>query len=331
MKLTIEQIKKITKGAVHIEEVDGRIAFFRFTKEQEEAYSTWDADFYKKTFATAGIKLEFYTDSTSLFIKTRSRPAASRRFLANDIFVDGRLVGQVGASFEDCEAAPDYSYLSGRFELGEGKKRVCVFLPWAFSSQLCELSLDDGASLEPTQSKIKMIMFGDSITHGYDATSPSNAYSVRLAALLEADAVNKAIGGEKFRPELAAMHDGFEPDIITVAYGTNDWNSSSKETFDRDCKCFYDNLAKSYPNSKIFALTPIWRADINDKKDVGEFSYVSEYINKVTKEHKNITVIEGMDLVPHDTSLFSDKFLHPNDKGFDYYVNNLYKKLKELI
>ena len=124
MKLTIEQIKKITKGAVRIEEIDGRIAFFRFTKEQEEAYSTWDADFYKKTFATAGIKLEFYTDSTSLFIKTRSRPAASRRFLANDIFVDGRLVGQVGASFEDCEAAPDYSYLSGKFELGEGKKSM---------------------------------------------------------------------------------------------------------------------------------------------------------------------------------------------------------------
>ena len=46
---------------------------------------------------------------------------------------------------------------------------------------------------------------------------------------------------------------------------------------------------------------------------------------------RNITVIEGIDLVPHDTSLFSDKFLHPNDKGFDYYVNNLYKKLKELI
>ena len=81
-----------------------------------------------------------------------------------------------------------------------------------------------------------MIMFGDSITHGYDALNPSFSYANRLADLLNADFVNKGIGGERFFPTLAQLKDDIEPDYITVAYGTNDWAHSPKEVFDKNSK-----------------------------------------------------------------------------------------------
>ena len=329
MKLSIEQIKSIAIGTSYVDEADGRTILHRFTKEQEEAYKGWCDDFYNKCFATAGIRLEFFTDSTSMFLKVKVRHSSSRGFFTHDIFVDGKMIGQLGASHEEYSAM-DNSQISGKFYLGEGEKKVCVYFPWSFSSQIAEISLDDGAKLEPVEKKYRMIMFGDSITHGYDAYSTVNSYATRLADMLNANAVNKGIGAEKFRPELAALKDYFEPDIITVAYGTNDWGCNDKAEFERSSKRFYENLSKNYPNAKIFAITPIWRADIDDSREF-KFRYVNEYLHNIADKLDNVTAIDGYSFVPEDTSLFSDLYLHPNDDGFAYYAENLYKKIKDLI
>ena len=53
--------------------------------------------------------------------------------------------------------------------------------------------------------------------------------TARLADALGAEEVNKAIGGECFFPELAATKEDFQPEYITVAYGTNDWSRKSAE------------------------------------------------------------------------------------------------------
>ena len=48
-------------------------------------------------------------------------------------------------------------------------------------------------------------------------------------------------------------------------------------------------------------------------------------IKEVFENQENITVVSGFDLVPHDENLFGDLSLHPNDKGFAYYVDTLKK------
>jgi hypothetical protein len=41
----------------------------------------------------------------------------------------------------------------------------------------------------------------------------------------------------------------------------------------------------------------------------------------------NVTVISGFDFVPKDETYFSDLRLHPNDKGFECYSENLYSEI----
>ena len=48
MKLTLEQIKSVTLGAVDVWEENGLVCFCRFSKEQMEMYRERRADFYKK-------------------------------------------------------------------------------------------------------------------------------------------------------------------------------------------------------------------------------------------------------------------------------------------
>lgn len=118
------------------------------------------------------------------------------------------------------------------------------------------------------------------------------------------------------------------PDYITVAYGTNDWIGIERCTFKEKCKGFYENLINNYPESKIFAITPIWRKDMNEERVFGAFEDVEKTIRECVKGIGNITVISGFDFVPKDEKYFADFRLHPNDDGFEYYAENLYNEIK---
>ncbi len=335
MRLNLNQIKEITKGAVRIEENEGFLSFYRFTEEQEEMYKGRSADFYKKTFATAGVKLLFKTDSKNLKLKGKVQSGSSRKYYSIDVFVDGNPVGYID-NFEGIELPKDYAKtdlpmgdFSKSIELGKGEKTVCVYLPWSMAAKLEEISVDDGSFVDGVKLDKKLIAFGDSITHGYDALRPSNRYISRIAESLGAEEINKAIGGEVFWEDLAKTKEDFMPDYIAVSYGSNDWNKRTKEDFEKSCREFYTSLRENYPTAKIFAISPIWRKDYNKENKFGNFLDAEKFIKEVADSLDNVTFISGFDFVPHDEKYYADLYLHPNDEGFDYQFENLNKKIKE--
>ena len=332
MKLSLEQIKNIAFGAAYVEQIDEEIVLHRFTREQEELYRAVDSGFFNKAFATACITLEFKTDSASLLLKSHIRPRSSRTFFSHDIFVDNTLCGVLKGKFENDDDIASGKAVEGEFALGEKRleKSVRIHLPWSCSSDIIELSLDDGATLIPVKKSCKMIFFGDSITQGYDAENTSNSYASRVMLTFDAEARNKGIGGEIFRPELARLADAeFEPDIVTVAYGTNDWSGGiTRELLKSRADDFLGALAKNYPSAKIFVIAPIWRADHQSERTFGEFAEIKNCFAEIIKKYPNILLIDGFNFVPHDCELFSDKSLHPSDEGFLHYANNLIEKMK---
>lgn len=337
MKLNYKKIQEISLGSVRAFERDGGLQLCRFTKEQEDAYREASNEFYNKTFSTAGIRLYFKTDSKSLFIKASVAKMSWRHFFSFDVFVNGKYLDSMD-NFKEEELEKVYfeqpfplGTFSKTFALGDGEKTVCVYLPWSVKTVIEEFSLDDGSFVEAIKPKKKLITFGDSITHGYDATRPHKRHGARIADALGAEETCKAIGGEKFFPELSKHKDGFEPDYITVAYGTNDWAMRGREVTVNNCIGFYTNLVRNYPDAKIFALTPIWRGDMDRDTEFGPFKEMEELIRNTVKDFKNVTVLCGYDFVPHDPDLFSDEHLHPNNAGFEHYYNNLWAELKKHI
>lgn len=334
MNLNLSQIRDITTGAVRVEEIDNYIHFYRFTNQQEELYKNRSDDFYKKTFATSGVQMRFRTNSQTLFLKTEITAGSSRDYFAFAVFVNGEKIDTLD-NFFDIDIPRNYSTLklplgefSKKFYLGTGEKEVRIYFPWSVKATLKEFILDDNSFIKPVKPSKKMICFGDSITQGYDALYPCNKYISRLADMFDAVEHNKAIGGEIFFPELAALREDFEPDYITVAYGTNDWNRCTEEEFIHNCKEFLYNLNITYPNSKIFVITPIWRKDMNQIRQFGEFKNIEKIIKKQAEGFENISVVQGFEFVPQNENLFADLRLHPNDNGFKYYFENLAKQIK---
>ena len=337
MKLTLGQIKEITSGAERIEEIDGLVRFCRFNEEQEKLYQERNPYFHRNTFSTAGIKLSFKTNSEKLCLKGNVLETSSRSYYSIDVFVNQKMIGCID-NFKVDEMKEDYTVntcpIDGflkEFALGEGEKTVTVYLPWSACVELQDVIIDDDSYLEPVKYTKKLIAFGDSITQGYDALRPSNRYVSRLAEKMQAEEFNKAIGGEVFFPELAKTKENFVPDYIVVAYGTNDWSGKEKDEFEKNCKEFYEALSKEYENSKIFAVSPIWRKDLRKETKTGEFEYIEEYIKEVVSNLKNVTLISGYDLVPEEETYFADLRLHPNDSGFEKQSERLYEKIKKYL
>ena len=336
MILDFEQIKSITQGAVKITKSDAGYNFFRFNENELEYYSK--TNHAHKSYSTSGIQLEFKTDATKFSMGGSVKSASSRKYYAFDVFVDGKFIGDI-KNYRMDDMIPDFTTVdfpsddfSSEFNLGDGEKTVRVVFPWSIAPTVKSVELDGASYVEPVKKQKKMIMYGDSITQGYDAESPSRQYSVALAYALDAEAYNKAIGGEIFRPALSAICNDIEPDYITVAYGTNDWrNSGSRENFIANATGFYKNLSQNYPNTKIFAISPIWRDGINAGGGFGEFSEIEATIKEIADTLDNVTFIYGFDLVPKSTEYFADLRLHPRNIGFDFYAENLAKKIKEYI
>lgn len=146
--------------------------------------------------------------------------------------------------------------------------------------------------------------------------------------MINAEMYNKAIGGEVFAPEVSEHADGFVPDCITVAYGTNDWNRNTEyNVFKERSRKFFDNLARNYPNPPIFAITPIWRREADEQRAMGSFDNVKKQILDIAADYDNIMPICGYDFVPKEEKYFSDGRLHPNDRDFSFYAKNLYDAL----
>ena len=343
MILDIEKIKEITTGAARIEEYEGGVRFLRFNKAEEELYKKLkNQQLWFRSLCSAGINLSFETDSKSLFLKIKvnhiikANKVVTRSFFSLDVLKNGEPIGYID-NIGDIDASEPLALrlpegkFAREFQLGDGVKRITVKLPWTVMTTIEEIRVDDGSFVTGVKSGKTLLAYGDSITQGFDALRPSDRHIARLADTLGADEYCKAIGGDIFYPDLVPLGDTPTPNIITVAYGTNDWNTLKEAEFKNNCRAFYERLSIRYPEAKIFAITPIWRADYEEVRELGEFECVSEYIKEATCDLENVTLIDGFDLVDHDTNLFSDKYLHPNSKGFDRYFNNLYAKIKEYV
>ena len=334
MKLEQEQLESIACGATHFVKENGFFRWYRFTDEEQDFFKTYKSGyFFKRTLCAAGVKLAFYTDSKSLALKGVASFGTGRTYYAIDVVCNDERVGSI-CNFSNIEGQmyTDKTFDLGAFEkafsLGEGKKKIEIYMPFSVVIDWEEISLDDGAFVAPLPSKNVSLLYGDSITQGYDCLHTSNHYAVKLSKFLEVDFVNKAIGGEIFNPGLAKLKNDVTPRYIVVAYGTNDWgNGLGLEEFSKNCKDFYLALRKNYPDAKILALSPIWRKEILTEKRTVDFDLIGKTISNVVSEIENAFFIDGFDLVPHEEKYFADIGLHPNDEGFEYYANRFIRKI----
>lgn len=321
MKLTLEQIAALAHGVSFWDIREDRLWLHRLTREQETFFASFDMTRIERAECPAGITLEFTTDSRSLSLVLQVQELTGRR-QAITVFANGKRVActpipwQTQAFTINCDA-----------ELGKGEKTVVIRLPGITRTQILGMMIDDGATCSPVSERnTKLLLLGDSITQGYDAVNPEDAYAVRLSLALNAEVRNRAIGGDIFRPAYPLLRDEFEPDIVTVAYGTNDW-SAFGATLLENCEGFYRNLKSTYPNARLYALLPLWRKDDDRITDFGKLADLNPAMRRVIEAIGGIRVIDCFDFLHRDPDLLTD-VVHPTAQGHALYADALISYIK---
>lgn len=323
MSIDIDFLNKLTHGAVKIAEGADGYYFYRMTGCQSKACLNTSQDYIHKPFSTAGIRFEFITDAAGFRIKGVFRRGSSRQYAYMDVKVNGIIVQHEGT--DNYPENPDFEMtvkLDGR------KNRVAVYLPNLAQFVLQEFDFENASFIEPVKKDFTMVCWGDSITHGYDALYPSLSYANALADRLNAEMYNKAIGGEIFNPAYFEEFEPLNPDVITIAYGTNDWNKRSGDDLKRNAPDFLEKITSLYPEAVFYLIVPVWRADNDRITNAGTFDNARGMIFDICKKFSSINVIDGMKLVPHEIGFFKDQYLHPNDLGFMYMTEKLLEYIK---
>ena len=331
MTLNQEKLNELLKGVLTIFEEDGWLRLYRFTENQFGYYFEKTPDtLYPKTFATAGMKLECMTDTDEISFDFRVFAASSRSFYSVDLYIDGVF----------CDEFYVMNFMRKKngnvsFVLPKGTHRLTVYFPNLMRMDIANVCLKGASFAEPVSSEIKILCLGDSITQGYDAYHSSLSYTNRISEALNAEILNQAVGGEIFDEKILDEELSFDPDLVMVAYGTNDWAiQPDYETFITAADVFLGKIKEIYPNKKLVYISPIWRGDFRkpfgtqEQTPVGDFYASVQALNTLAKE-KGFFVVDGLPLTPHIPDFFADQILHPNDLGFSIYAQTLLQVLRE--
>lgn len=323
MKLNQNEISLAVHGAVETEQRGGYTFFLRFTKKQRDYYAT--TEFAGKEWASSGMYLEFVTDAKRLRFEYKEIKASSQRFYYFDLMINGKMVSHVGTDVYDSSEEGVYDEA-----LPAGEKTVRLYLPNLSGAGLRNVELVNATTFRPTEKKLNYIAYGDSITQGYTAMESALTYVNLLGAALDANVYDLGIGGERFQPLMIDENYPISADVVTVAYGTNDWSVLNKENGLRQMKEFLQKLTQVHKDSVIYVILPIWRGNGAEdvQKALGTLEDYRAVLRAEAKKYEQITVIEGIDLVPHHADFYIKDQLHPNALGFTQYAKNLLDEIR---
>lgn len=312
--LTLDEIIEISVGSPNIKIKDNAVEFYKATDEQMIAYGPEGSGMRNNATGSTGVRLDFTTDSSTFAFKA----ASAGRY---ELYINGKYVTQITNA--------NSQVFSTSLDTSKGENRVTLFLPNGGVGAISMVQLDYGATCKRQEFDHKFLIIGDSITQAWPTKIDSNGYGHLISMHYNADSIIYGVGGGIFDYKILGSTPEFDPELITVAFGTNDWaRSYTAATIENNMRAFLNKLKELYPDAKIVGITPLWRKDADNKKAI-TFDEARDLIKSIYEEY-GIPCVDGEYMMGHDDKFFADD-VHPNDEGHKEYANNLIKELDVIL
>ena len=312
--MTNNELQSIYFGAYSFKETeDGWLQAFQYTDEQMAYFSTAFDFWYDRCMATTAKTLEFTTKAQNLSFEYRFIWTGSQ-----DSF-ELSLGGQI-TEIRYVKDLPEEGTLS--WQLPEGEKDVVLYLPADATVLIRNFTID--GEVTPAKKNEKVLWLGDSITQGYGPLRSAQTYVSVANRLLNYDIINQGIGGYVYDKKSLMKMEGYRPDKIIVALGTNQYGEETMAPVEE----YYETLTGIYGSSiPVLCITPLWRGD--NPEGIPTLARYCENIRKIAGSYANVRVVDGFSLVPHLPEYFLDN-LHPNCLGTEEYGRNLVEEIRRI-
>jgi len=326
------------RGIVELKQTQDGFVPQRFT-DRQVSYLGEGGYYLQRIRCSAGSSIAMLTDAEWIELELVVQESV-REYAYVQIVIDGIWRGMQGMERLDGqlqnmrlrfmlpsppEAMPDGQ--SGSVTQTSRSHQVELFFPTYAHVSIVQIQTNPGAAVHPAPqpSGPRLLAFGDSITQGADARSPATAYPVQFARLLGGELLNQAVGGHVFDPGSFDPELPYEADLITVAYGINDWyHGKTAKQIEDNARQFLTRIRARYPGKPILVITPLWSIYESEQKIAGTVADVRRTIAAVAAEGADSYSVDGYSLLPDKPHLFADG-LHPTDEGYGHYAAGLYR------
>ena len=312
--LTNEELKDIYFGAYSFAEAeDGYLQAYQYSGAQMDYFRRTFDFWYERCIASTAKTLEFVTEAQAASFEYKIIWKGSEDSF--ELAVDG-LIDKIWYLKDLADEGKI------EFALPAGQKTVTVYLPSDATVLIRNFSADAAVTRPPKGDTV--LWLGDSITQGYGPLRSAMTYVSVANRLLNYDIVNQGIGGYIYDKNSLMKMEGYTPDKIIVALGTNQYRTETMEAVEE----FYKTLIGIYGTQiPILCVSPIWRGDNPD--EIQKFVSFCEAVKQIAGQYENVTVVDGFRLVPHLPEYFLDN-LHPNCLGAETYGRNLVEAIREI-
>ena len=312
--MTNRELQRIYFGAYSFKETeDGWLQAFQYTEAQMEYFRSAFDFWYDRCMATTAKTLEMITNARTVSFEYRIIWEGSQDSF--ELAVDNQIT-----EIRYVKDLPKEGKLT--WNLPDGEKNVVIYLP-ADATVLIRNCEVDG-SFSPARKNEKVLWLGDSITQGFGPLRSAQTYVSVANRLLNYDIINQGIGGYVYDKKSLIKMDGYTPDKIIVALGTNQFGCETMQ----DVEEYYETLISIYGTEiPILCVTPLWRGDVPD--GFPTLARFCENVKAIAGRYPNVKIIDGFKLVPHLPEYFLDN-LHPNQLGTETYGRNLVEEIRRI-
>lgn len=315
-------MKEIFKHCIQVRKRDSLLIPRRYSDTQIKVFSHMDHPGKNYGLGCAGITMDFYTDAPEISFQCEILGEMTYGRMEHfDVWEDDVFTESI-----EWDGFKRISYRRRKKQ----ESHIIIYLPVLLYLGFSDMQLGNYRTV--SSETAKLLVIGDSITHGMRGTMPSLALVPSIARALHMDYLNTAVGGEYHRADLINNLPPYSPDRILVHLGTNDVNRLDPPEICKnriyDC---YKEIAARWPGVRTDIITPVWRTEFSNGSTLGveRLAYtklVSHQMFTIGAEF-GFRVHNGLLLSPNTRALLADH-CHPNDYGFLLYTQNLLSVLK---
>lgn len=177
----------------------------------------------------------------------------------------------------------------------------------------------NGSFIKPLSRDLpQMLMLGDSVAQGFISGDPRLNYPRLLADKLHMRLINQSIGGQVFQPGLlwgSPAH--ISPQLIICDLGDNyRYEPCSRRLVMRDIHRYFEELHRLWPHVPTLVITPIWNAeDVYPIHRLSCAREVPQLIENKVSGYDNVFLVNGQNLLEHNSEFMADYYGHPGVKG----------------
>lgn len=285
----------------------------------------------------SGGRIRFRTDSATVGLVAENPGFSNMHHMASvgengfDIYVDREYLGS---------AWPDAAgKIAKEWRVGRERKwrEITLYLPLYKAVTVRELSLDEGAGIEPAKPYAvakPVVYYGSSITQGGCASNAGGACQAILERRLDADFVNLGFSGSGFgEPALARAICELDPSCIVLDF----WGNPSAEQYAKALPPFVEILRAKFPKVPVLVTTPFYfpseETDEKVARAQGEKRRSAADFVRARREagDDRIVLVDGLKMLGREQVAGLVDGVHCNSLGFYFNAQGLEPFLRQAL